>query len=85
MGRTHKHFNSRINEHFASGSSSIYKHLNDLNNSACKNKATKENSFKILDNARTDYELALKEGFYINWLKPALNKQKIHEVITLTI
>ena len=85
VGRTHKHFNSRIKEHFGSGSSSIYQHLNHPKNSACKITSTIENSFKILDNARTDYELALKEGFYINWLKPALNKQKIHEVITLTI
>ena len=75
----------RIDEHFGSGSSSIFKHLNDSKNIGCKNKTTKENSFKILDNAKTDYELALKEGFYINWLKPALNKQKIHEVITLSV
>ena len=85
VGRTHKHFNMRIDEHFGSGSSSIFKHLNDSKNIGCKNKTTKENSFKILDNAKTDYELALKEGFYINWLKPALNKQKIHEVITLSV
>ena len=85
VGRTHKHFNSRIKEHFGSGSSSIYQHLHDPKNSACKITSTKDNSFKILDNARTDYELALKEGFYVNWLKPALNKQKIHEVITLTV
>ena len=85
VGRTHKHFDARINEHFGSGSSSIFKHLNESKNNACKIQTTKENSFKILDNAKTDYELALKEGFYINWLKPALNKQKIHEVITLLI
>ena len=75
----------RIDEHFGSGASSIFKHLNDPKNIACKNKATKHNFFKILDNARIDYELALKEGLYINWLKPALNKQKYHEVITLCL
>ena len=35
-----------------------------------------KNVFKILDNARTAYELALKDGLHIKWLKPALNKQK---------
>ena len=85
VGRTHKHFDTRIKEHFGSKSSSIFKHLNDSNNKMCKSKTTKENSFKILDNAKTDYELALKEGLYINWLKPSLNIQKYHEVITLLL
>ncbi len=85
VGRTHKHFNARIKEHFGSGSSSIFKHLNDPKNIACKTETTKENYFSILDNAKTDYELALKEGLYINWLKPALNKKKVHEVITLLV
>ena len=40
---------------------------------------------RILDDARTDYELALKEGLHIKWFKPALNKQKAHEVITLSV
>ena len=85
VGRTHKHFDTRITEHLGSETSSIFKHLNDPKNKTCKIKANKDNSFKVLDNARTDYELALKEGFYINWLRPALNKQKIHEVITLLL
>ena len=85
VGRTHKHYNTRVKEHFGSGSSSIYKHLNDPENNACKIKTTKENSFVIVDSAKTDYELAVKEGLYINWLKPALNKQKVHEVITLLV
>ena len=85
VGRTHKHFDIRIKEHFGSKSSSIFKHLNDPNNKICKNKTNKENSFKILDSAKTDYELSLKEGLYINWLKPPLNIQKSHEVITLSL
>ena len=59
--------------------------LNDSKNKACKSKTTRENAFKILDDARTDYELALKEGLDIKWFKPALNKQKAHEVITLSV
>ena len=79
VGRTHKHFDTRITEHFGSESSSIFKHLNDSKNKACKSKTTRENAFKILDDARTDYELALKEGLHIKWFKPALNKQKAHK------
>ena len=74
---------TRITEHFGSDSSNIFKHLNDSKNN--KNKTTRENAFKILDDARTDYELALKEGLHIKWFKPALNKQKAHEVITLSV
>ena len=85
VGRTHTHFDNRIDEHFRCKSSSIFKHLNEPQNSACKNLSNKNNSFKILDNARTDYELALKEGMYIKWYNPALNKQKFHEIITLLI
>ena len=55
----------RIDEHFGSRSSSIFKHLND---SGVKIKPQKKDSFKILDNAKTDYVSFLKEGFYINWL-----------------
>ena len=83
VGRTHKHLDTRIQEHLGSETSSIYKHLNE--NKFCKEKTTKDNAFKILDNARTEYELALKESFHIKWLKPALNKQKVHEVITLLV
>ena len=64
VGRTHKHFGTRITEHFASESSSIFKHLNDSKNIACKSKTTRENAFKILD-ARTDYELALFFFFFL--------------------
>ena len=80
VGRTHKHLTTRIREHLSSESSSIFKHL--LENPQCKH-SSPENDFKILDHASSQYELAVKEGLYINWLRPNLNKQKIHEVITL--
>ena len=83
VGRTHKHLDTRIAEHFGGDkNSSVLNHLKG--NKSCHEKATAE-VFTILDHARTDYELAVKEGFHINWLKPALNKQKKHEVITLLV
>ena len=41
----------------------------------CKESCNKD-SFKLLGNARTRYELALKEGMQIKWRKPSLNIQK---------
>ena len=85
VGRTHRNFDTRINEHLRLESSSIFKHINDPKNSICKTVCSRDSSFKILDQANNDYELALKEGIFIKWLRPVLNKQKSHEVITLLI
>lgn len=85
MGRTHRNFDTRVNEHLRLESSSIFKHINDPKNGICKTVCSRDSSFKILDSANNDYELALKEGIFIKWLRPALNKQKSHEVITLLI
>ena len=61
--------------------SSIYKHINTKQ---CCNKSDKS-SFKIIDRANTDYELAIKEGMHINWLKPDLNTQKYHVILKLLV
>ena len=83
VGRTHKHFDARREEHLVTDkSSAIYKHINT--NSNCKTK-NNQNSFSIIDYAKTDYELALKEAMHIKWLKPDLNGQKKHEIIRLCI
>ena len=50
VGRTHKHLDTRIQEHLGGESSSIFKHLNE--NKLCKEKTTKDNAFKNLDSAR---------------------------------
>ena len=81
MGRTRRHFTTRVDEHLNSDySSSIFRHLNS--NPQCKRSVTAKD-FTIKAYANSMYELAVKEGLYINWLKPNLNKQKAHEVITL--
>ena len=83
VGRTHKYFDSRREEHLGKDkSSAIYKHINT--NPNCKRK-NNQNSFSIIDYAKTDYELALKEAMHIKWLKPDLNGQKKHEIIRLCI
>ena len=70
------YYNTRCEQHLGSDkNSSISKHL--ANNKECKESCNKD-SFKILDNARTRYELALKECMQIKWRKPSLNIQKKH-------
>ena len=83
VGRTHLHFDTRCGQHIGTDkNSSIFKHLS--NNKECKEACSRE-SFKILDNAKTSYELALKEGMHIKWRKPNLNIQKRHEIMKLLI
>ena len=83
VGRTHIHYNTRCEQHLRSDkNSNVFRHL--AQNNDCKD-ACGEKSFTILDNARTDYELALKEGMHIKWLKPVLNVQKKHEILKLLV
>ena len=73
VGETYRHISARTHEHLETDkSSNIYRHL--LKNLQWKS-ICDENCFSILDSARTKYTLKLKEGMYIKWLKPSLNKQ----------
>ena len=73
VGETYRHISTRTHEHLETDkSSNIYRHL--LKNPQWK-PICDENCFSILDSARTTYNLKLKEGIYIKWLKPSLNKQ----------
>ena len=83
VGKTHRHHITRTNEHLGSDKKShIFQHLQaNLN---CRN-ACDENSFRIIDNAKTQYELDIKEALHIKWIKPDLNKQLFHTTITLIL
>lgn len=73
VGETSRHLSVRINEHLQKDKSShIYKHLNA--SQACKDLCSND-CFSILDTATSKYQLKIKEGMYIDWLKPSLNKQ----------
>ena len=83
VGRTRRNLSTRIEEHLGrKKSSNIFKHLR--NNPECQN-VDQRKQFKILDYASSKYELCLKEGLHIKWIKPSLNVQKKHEVITLLV
>ena len=56
--------------------SATKKNIWEVNLAAFLNQECKMSQFTILDYASTQYELALKEGIHIKWIKPILNKQK---------
>ena len=73
VGETSRHLSVRINEHLNTDKNShIYKHLRA--NEACKDNCS-TNCFSIIDTASSKYQLRIKEGLHIDWLKPSLNKQ----------
>ena len=83
MGHTHRHHTTRLNEHLGNDKeSNVYQHLEKQR--LCK-RVNDENSFTVLDTAHTQYKLGIKEALYIKWLKPNLNKQKVHTKITLIL
>ena len=73
VGETSRHLTTRIKEHLETDKNShVYKHLRQ--SSQCKDTAD-ANCFSILDSAPSKYQLKIKEGMYISWLNPILNKQ----------
>ena len=62
--------------------SNVYQHLEKQPLCKLVNDAS---SFTVLDTAHTQYKLGIKEALYIKWLKPNLNKQKVHSKITLIL
>ena len=82
IGETTRTFSTRIREHLKSDKKShIHKHLSK--NVKCFD-SSDENCFSILDKAPSKYKLKIKEGLYIEWLKPELNKQVTHYGLTLS-
>ena len=82
MGRTHCHYDKRVEQHLRTDSNShIYRHIKS--NNSCNN--SNKDSFKIIDRANTDFALAVKEGIYIKWRSPSLNTQKKHVILKLLV
>ena len=82
IGETTRQFIVRIDEHLNTDKqSAIYKHLKN-NNPNCK--ADKSN-FKIIDQARSEFTLKLKEAMHIEWKKTILNKQVKHVTLTIVV
>ena len=71
------------NKHLTSDKSShIYKHLSESPTCRLLNSPS---SFKILDQASTEYDLKIKEAVYIQLHRPFLNKQVKHVNLKLSL
>ena len=83
IGETSCHFKTRIDEHIKKDKNShIYKYLHSTE--GCFDKYNND-CLSILDTATTHFQLKLKEGLYIGWENPILNKQVKHLVSALGI
>ena len=83
VGRTRVHFDERRKQHLETDlQSGVYKHLQ--RNPLCKS-ANGIDSFSVIDFAKNDFDLSLKEAMHIKWVKPDLNGQKKHVVLTLAV
>ena len=71
VGETCRYLDERINEHFKSNSSQIFKHLNSKE--ACK-EACDNTCCHVIDTDCSAFRLKPKETMYISWLTPELNK-----------
>ena len=74
IGETCRQFKTRIDEHIKRNKRyHVFQHLQSKEE--CFS-SFDLNCFSILDSETTKYQTKLKEGMYIDWEKPNLNKQK---------
>ena len=69
----------RKEEHRTDKESTVFKHVQEMGHEM------NWEEMKILDSARDDYRLRLKEMMYINKLKPELNVQKSSQMFSLLL
>jgi hypothetical protein len=79
VGKTKRQFLQRKIEHKIHENSSVYKHM------TTENHRIDWDDMKIIDTARDDRRLLLKEMLHINNLKPQLNVQKSSKLFSLLI
>ena len=73
IGETTRHFTTHVTKHLEMDKEShIYKHIRA--HPECM-QASDTSCFSILDQARTQFQLKMKEGMFIQWEKPSLNNQ----------
>ena len=73
IGKTRRHLATRVKEHgHSSSSSAIRDHL--FSCPTCQSEYS-SSSFRVIDTARNDFEVTIKEALHIKNSKPALNRQ----------
>ena len=79
IGKTKRQLKLRKLEHKLLENSSVHKHM------LCENHRIDWDDMNIIDTARDDRRLLLKEMLHINNLKPQLNIQKSSKLFSLLI
>ena len=83
IGETSRRLNTRIIEHLGKDKNAlVFKHLQSSEN--CKSHVN-EDSFVVLDCAPTNWQRRIKEGLYILWENPSLNKQLTHVSVSISV
>ena len=83
IGETTRHFTTRINEHLHTDKKSrVFQHLKG--SQQCK-LSCNDNCFIIIDNAKSQFQLKLKEAMHIKWEKPELNIQQKTVHVTISV
>ena len=84
VGCTHRYCNVRIQEylHKKSQPSNIFKYL--AQNRSCK-EACDHSYFEVIDSALSFFRLKIKEAMHIGWIKPTLNGQKKHVIVSISV
>ncbi len=85
IGKTGRHFCTRKKEHMTDDDSTVFKHQNAITNGLGVDRVMDWDNMEILDSARDDYRLRLKEMLYIKRLKPELNLQKSSQMFSLLL
>ena len=84
IGETTRQLGVRANEHLETDTkSSVFRHLHNQS-LPCK-EVCDFSCFSILDSAQTQYQLRIKEGLYVAWNDPSLNKQVKCYKVSITV
>ena len=81
LGKTKRHFGIRVGEHLnlkcRKGQTEVSQHINTCNEclTAVNEGKVDIDHFEIVQKARSDYEVQIREAFLIRKLKPEINKQ----------
>ena len=81
LGKTKIHFGTRVSEHLdlrsKKGQTEVSKHIQVCNEylTAVEEGKVDLDHFQIVQRARSDYEVQIREAFLIRKLKPEINKQ----------
>ena len=83
VGYTTRTLLTRICEHYGKDKNShVLKHIRECQNAFA---ICEHENFSILDTARSEYEVKIKEALHIKWEKPTINKQRKHVTINLSL